>query len=179
VAANLARILHEKEISQTELARRVGVSFQTINGYAKGRAGISGDMIAKLAVALEVEETALTTDPYEMAGGKLFAAWAQDFAKELGILTGEKKEEFRRLSQRGLMEFMANMPRRAKPGQAMNEDEMPDDEPLLPALSELLRVASALDEHELATLLEIAQGLRDGDAETEAREARAKAPKRR
>lgn len=59
VAINLGKQLQQKGISQTELAKLLKVSFQTVNSYMNGRSGISSDMLAKMANVLEIEETDL------------------------------------------------------------------------------------------------------------------------
>lgn len=48
-----------------------------------------------------------------------------------------------------------------------------------PAVAELLEVAATLDEHEVATLLEVAKGFREGDADAESDEPGVKPAKRR
>lgn len=63
VAKNLARFLKEKGITQTELAKILKVSFQTVNSYMNGRSGISSDMLSKMALALNVEESDLIAIP--------------------------------------------------------------------------------------------------------------------
>jgi transcriptional regulator with XRE-family HTH domain len=61
LAENLKRILFEKKLSQSQLSEKMDVSFQTINGIANGRVGITGDMISKIAQALGIEESDLVT----------------------------------------------------------------------------------------------------------------------
>lgn len=63
LAKNLERILEQKRISQVDLAKNLEVSFKTINGYVKGRTGVSTELIGKLAAALGVEETDLVKPP--------------------------------------------------------------------------------------------------------------------
>lgn len=63
MGVNLARLLESKGVSQTQLAAELKVSFQTVNGYVNGRAGVSAAMIENIAKVLSVEETALTSDP--------------------------------------------------------------------------------------------------------------------
>lgn len=56
ISKNIARLMDERNVSQTELARRVGCSRVTINGYLSGRMRISMEMIGSIAAALDVEE---------------------------------------------------------------------------------------------------------------------------
>lgn len=61
VAVNLQKFMKEKGISQTDLAKLLGVTFQTVNAYANARRGISSDTISKLARVFDVEETDFTS----------------------------------------------------------------------------------------------------------------------
>lgn len=63
LAKNLERILREKNLSQTEFAKKIGTTFKTVNTYVNAKAGISTEMIAKIADALEIEETELVAGP--------------------------------------------------------------------------------------------------------------------
>jgi transcriptional regulator with XRE-family HTH domain len=60
---NLLRLRKEKKLSQEALGDLIGVTRQTILSYEKGEGHISEATIAKLAVALNVEETELTSGP--------------------------------------------------------------------------------------------------------------------
>ena len=63
VAKNLDYYLEKKGLSQTELAKLLKVSFQTVNSYMNGRSGISSDMLAKMANVLGIEESDLIAIP--------------------------------------------------------------------------------------------------------------------
>lgn len=63
LANNLERILREKNLSQTDLAKMIKTSFQTVNNYMHARGGISSKTISTIAAALKVEETDLTSGP--------------------------------------------------------------------------------------------------------------------
>jgi transcriptional regulator with XRE-family HTH domain len=56
VGLNLKRLLKEKGITQGDLARQIGVAFQTVNAYVNARQGISSDTLAKMAKGLDVSE---------------------------------------------------------------------------------------------------------------------------
>lgn len=73
-ADNLKRIRLEKEISQSELARRIGVSRSVISNYEAGlRSQISKPYITAIASALGVTENELTGNgtltPVDMGDG--------------------------------------------------------------------------------------------------------------
>lgn len=59
LARNLVRIRTARKLTQTELARRLGVSIKTINQYEKGKAGVGIKTISRLAEVLGVEESDL------------------------------------------------------------------------------------------------------------------------
>lgn len=63
LGVNLPPLLEEKRISQSELARRLDLSIQTVNAYCRGRAKVSPDTLARIAGELGVEETQLVADP--------------------------------------------------------------------------------------------------------------------
>lgn len=44
------------EVSQSELARRIGVSFQAVNNIVRGRSGVSPEMALRLAAFLGTSE---------------------------------------------------------------------------------------------------------------------------
>jgi len=52
-----------QKISQAELGRRIGVSFQQIQKYEKGANSVRGSRIRKIAAALDVSVTALLGGP--------------------------------------------------------------------------------------------------------------------
>lgn len=62
-AFNLRRLLDSRETSQSDLARTLKVSIQTINGLVKERAGVSEQMIQACAAHFGVEETDLVRPP--------------------------------------------------------------------------------------------------------------------
>ncbi len=59
----LAEIVEKRGITLAELARRAGISKQTITGFTKKRHGVSDDVLIKLANILEVR-------PEEIIPGK-------------------------------------------------------------------------------------------------------------
>ncbi len=61
----LKKIREEKRISQSNLARKIGVSKQLLCGFENGRSGISNEVLAKLALALEVPKDAIITGKYD------------------------------------------------------------------------------------------------------------------
>lgn len=60
---NLGQILREKELTQVDFAKKVGVTFQTINGVMTGSRSISLGMITRIAKALKISESELLSDP--------------------------------------------------------------------------------------------------------------------
>jgi transcriptional regulator with XRE-family HTH domain len=50
----LKKIREDKKMSQSQLARKIGVSKQLLSGFEKGRSGVSNEVLKKLASALEV-----------------------------------------------------------------------------------------------------------------------------
>lgn len=57
----LKRIRDDRKISQSELAQKIGVSKQLINGFENNRSGISNEVLKKLAEVLEVSPDAILT----------------------------------------------------------------------------------------------------------------------
>ena len=60
-AENLKRIMSQKDVDQSELARRLGVSPQAVNQWASGVTAPRGKRFAKVAEALEVDPADLWT----------------------------------------------------------------------------------------------------------------------
>lgn len=83
LSANLIRILDEKGLSQSELARGVKISVKTVNGLINKKAGISGLMITKLASFLKVDETELVQDQKVIE--KIDALSAVQVAREIAV----------------------------------------------------------------------------------------------
>lgn len=59
-AANLARLMTEKDVTQSELARRTGIRQQTISDYCAGNMFPSFNRMVKIAKALHVSFFDLT-----------------------------------------------------------------------------------------------------------------------
>lgn len=55
----LKQIREEKNISQSALANRIGVTKQLLSGFEKGRSGISNEVLRKLSEALGVSSDAI------------------------------------------------------------------------------------------------------------------------
>lgn len=70
----LKKIREEKNIGQSELATKVGVSKQLLSGFEKGRSGVSNEVLQKLAKALEVSPDAILSgkseNPFDEKGRK-------------------------------------------------------------------------------------------------------------
>jgi len=60
---NIKRLLYEHQISQSDLAKEIGVTVQAISMLMNGRAGLSSSMIAKISEFFEIEETDLVSVP--------------------------------------------------------------------------------------------------------------------
>ena len=90
----LKKIREEKNIGQSELAQKVGVSKQLLSGFEKGRSGVSNEVLKKLADALHVSpDTILTgksSQPFDEEGRKklteamtkVFNFYGDEFDKE-------------------------------------------------------------------------------------------------
>ncbi|KTS15941.1 hypothetical protein NS228_18385 [Methylobacterium indicum] len=59
VGARIAAFRRAKRISQTELGRAIGVTFQQVQKYEKGANRVSGTALATIAARLEVPVTRL------------------------------------------------------------------------------------------------------------------------
>lgn len=57
----LKQIREEKNISQSALATKIGVTKQLLSGFEQGRSGVSNDVLCRLAEALEVTPDAILT----------------------------------------------------------------------------------------------------------------------
>jgi len=57
----LKQIREEKNISQSALATKIGVTKQLLSGFEQGRSGVSNEVLRKLAEALEVTPDAILT----------------------------------------------------------------------------------------------------------------------
>jgi transcriptional regulator with XRE-family HTH domain len=70
----LKKIREDKNIGQSELASRIGVSKQLLSGFENGRSGISNEVLKKLAEALDVSSDAIligkSTKPFDDLGRK-------------------------------------------------------------------------------------------------------------
>lgn len=63
IAANLHRILAERNLSQSELARRTGDPVMTINGIFHGKHVAGAGILTRIAEALDVSIDRLTAKP--------------------------------------------------------------------------------------------------------------------
>lgn len=131
---NLARILREKGISQTELARLLHVSFQTVNGYIHGRAGLSSQMITKIAKVLEIEET--------------------DLVQEKKETSPNHKKEFPEISQKELKEMRSELSEFLK---QVKPSLLQASEPKSPVHNEVFQLLNELEPHELEPFLKTLQ----------------------
>lgn len=61
VAANVRHLRHECDLTQEELADRVGLSFRYIGSVERGQASPSVTVLGRLASALGVEASVLVT----------------------------------------------------------------------------------------------------------------------
>ena len=70
----LKKIREDKNIGQSELAVKIGVSKQLLSGFENGRSGISNEVLRKLAEALDVSSDAIltgkSTKPFDELGRK-------------------------------------------------------------------------------------------------------------
>ena len=90
----LKKIRQDRKIRQSELAQKVGVSKQLINGFENNRSGISNDVLKKISKALEVSPDAILTGksrtPFDENGRKqlseamnlTFKNYGEEFDKE-------------------------------------------------------------------------------------------------
>lgn len=97
----LKQIREAKNISQSDLAAKVGVSKQLLSGFEKGRSGVSNDVLQKLANELGVSSDTIlsgkSTKPFDEKGRKqlakamnmVFDFYGDEFDKEtiVGIAT--------------------------------------------------------------------------------------------
>ena len=70
----LKKIREDKNIGQSELASKIGVSKQLLSGFENGRSGVSNEVLKKLAEALDVSSDAIligkSTKPFDDLGRK-------------------------------------------------------------------------------------------------------------
>ncbi len=90
----LKKIREEKNISQSELAQKVGLSKQLLSGFEKGRSGVSNEVLQKLAQVLNVSTDAILSGksslPFDEKGRKklteamnvVFKFYGNEFDKE-------------------------------------------------------------------------------------------------
>lgn len=90
----LKKIRQDRKIGQSELAQKVGVSKQLINGFENNRSGISNEVLKKISKALEVTPDAILTGkshtPFDEYGRKqlseamnlTFKYYGEEFDKE-------------------------------------------------------------------------------------------------
>lgn len=93
----LKQIREEKNIGQSELAQKIGVSKQLLSGFEKGRSGVSNEVLKKLAGVLDVNPDAIFTGksskPFDEKGRKklteamnlAFKIYGDQFDKEMLI----------------------------------------------------------------------------------------------
>jgi transcriptional regulator with XRE-family HTH domain len=105
LSKNLLRIRKERGWSQSELAAKAGLTRGAIAKYENQTGGISSVVVSRLAEALEVEESELTSDPAVKHRLEFFGTWARDLAKthpafsslggEHSVLSEEAKDTLR------------------------------------------------------------------------------------
>jgi transcriptional regulator with XRE-family HTH domain len=90
----LKQIREAKNIGQSELAQKVGVSKQLLSGFEKGRSGVSNEVLQKLAEELGVSGDAIlsgkSSNPFDEKGRKqlskamnmVFKFYGEEFDKE-------------------------------------------------------------------------------------------------
>jgi len=90
----LKKIRQDRKIAQSDLAQRVGVSKQLINGFENKRNGISNEVLRKIAEILEVSPDAIlsgkSSNPFDDQGRKqlseamnlTFKHYGEEFDKE-------------------------------------------------------------------------------------------------
>ncbi len=121
----LKQIREAKNIGQSKLAEKVGVSKQLLSGFENGRSGVSNEVLQKLARELNVTSDTIlsgkSSNPFDDAGRKklteamnmTFQFYSDEFDKETmikvatevyGLMidfdelkTKSKKNEFRQL----------------------------------------------------------------------------------
>lgn len=93
----LKKIREEKNVSQSALAQKIGVSKQLLSGFEKGRSGISNEVLRKLADVLDVTPDAILTGksskPFDEKGRKklteamtiVFKTYGDQFDKDMLI----------------------------------------------------------------------------------------------
>jgi len=112
-----ARIRHmrlQRAVTQTELARRVGVTFQQIQKYERGTNRLTATMLARIAAVLDVPCDVLVAGMFgKPAEGSLTAAVASDpffFAEGVSLLHtfARVREADRRYQVLKLVEALAH-----------------------------------------------------------------------
>lgn len=93
----LKQIREEKDLSQSALATKIGVTKQLLSGFEKGRSGISNEVLRKLANVLGVTPDAILTGkshkPFDEQGRQklteamslAFKIYGDQFDKEILI----------------------------------------------------------------------------------------------
>src|SRR5947209_4751269 len=89
LAKNLPRVRKQKKMTQTELARAVGIARSTVAKYEAGFGGATFDTVAQLAKVLSVEETDLVAVP-EDSGSEFAEQVAARVAKILSVTPAQK-----------------------------------------------------------------------------------------
>ncbi len=90
----LKKIRTEKKISQSDLAKEIGVSKQLLSGFEQGRSGVSNEVLGKLGKALKVSPEYIMTgkskqvfdeegkEKLAQAMNNVFSIYGDDFDKE-------------------------------------------------------------------------------------------------
>lgn len=73
LSKNLARLLKTKNLTQVDFAKKMGVTFQTVNGVMTGSRSISLGMITRIAKALRIQESELLDSIDDEQIGQLIA----------------------------------------------------------------------------------------------------------
>lgn len=73
----VAFLRHSKDLKQHQLAARIGVKPGTMNQYESGRRGMSEDVVARIAVALEIRELQIWDTAYRIFRYNGLREWAE------------------------------------------------------------------------------------------------------
>lgn len=80
IGARIVALRQERRVTQAELARKIGVTFQQVQKYEKGRNRVSGSRLVQVAEALSttVADVVGQTDPNQYAGAdRLLESWSK------------------------------------------------------------------------------------------------------